>query len=97
MIMMTTTTERTSATHPPAASNLRLYLIAFLATAYLLAWWLFGGRTPASHSDLVPSEPAPETSRGPRVAAWYHDIPPSQRPAVDLPAGWHIVTVQAPG
>jgi hypothetical protein len=92
---MTTTTERPPA-HATRASNLRLYLIAFLATVYVMAWWLFGARAPATSAELPVTEPAREASLQPRVVAWFDDLPPAQRPAVALPPGWHVAERTAP-
>jgi hypothetical protein len=81
---MTATTERRRA---PGAGALRLYLLALLAAAYVVTWWLLARRAtvgPAA-SDEVPEVPARR-----RAATWFHDLPASERPVVDLPAGWHI-------
>ena len=94
--MTTTERSRPSPSRTLGASNLRLSLAAFLATVYVLAWWLFGARTPA-RADADPAlAPALETNGQPRLAAWFHDIPAGQRPAAQLPAGWHIVERAAP-
>ena len=96
--MNTTTTERPrpSPAHAARGSNLRLYLIAFLATAYVMAWWLFGARAPATSAQLPVTEPVRDASLQPRVVAWFDDLPPAQRPAVVLPPGWHVAERTAP-
>jgi len=95
---MTTMTERPrpSPAHATRASNLRLYLIAFLATVYVMAWWRFGTRAPATSAELPVTEPAREARLQPRVVAWFDDLPPAQRPAVALPPGWHVAERAAP-
>lgn len=85
-----TTTERAPAARPITASQLRSYLVALLAGAYLLAWWRLGA--PA----FLVSEPLPTTSpvtelAPPRSTVWLTDLPPSSRPPVSVPAGWHVV------
>lgn len=93
--MRKTERSRPSPTPVVGATTLRLYLTAFLAATYVVAWWLFGGRTPRSAAE--PSvAPAIDTSGEPRLAAWFHALPPSQRPHVDVPAGWHIAESAAP-
>jgi hypothetical protein len=93
MTTMTTTTERRRASSPGAmsASIVRLYLIALLATAYVVAWWLLGVRTPANlDQEARTLEPTPETSAEHGMATWFHDLPAAERPVVIVPAGWHI-------
>lgn len=97
---MTTTTKterpRPSATGGAGATTLRLYLVAFLAAAYVFAWWLFGARAPARAAAAVAVAPALETLREPRLATWFHDLAPTERPHVAVPAGWHIADTTAP-
>lgn len=90
-----TTTERASRA-VAGPSTLRLYLVALLAAAYFVAWWLLGIRAPA-RSDAAPiTGTTRETSAAPAVATWFHDLPAAKRPLVDLPAGWHIADPTAP-
>jgi hypothetical protein len=91
MTMRTTDPPRSSS-KVTGATNLQLYLVALLASTYVAAWWVFGASAPAA-STSTPEPPAAralEIERQPRVAAWFHDLPPALRPPVDLPAGWHI-------
>jgi hypothetical protein len=99
---MATTTERQrrSSKGAVAASSLRLYLGALLAAAYVGAFGLFGLRPPArSDQETRALEAAPQTSPGQAMIVWFHDLPATQRPAVKLPAGWHIAdrTPSSPG
>lgn len=89
---MTTTIERprSSPTRATGAPNLRLYLIALLASVYVLAWWAFGTRAPARSAELPLIDPVPDPRAQQQVATWYQDLRPSARPPVQLPAGWHI-------
>jgi hypothetical protein len=71
--------------------NIRLYLIAFLASGYAFAWWLFAARSPAATTTELHISRAPEIDeRQPRVAVWLYDLPAERQPQVELPAGWHI-------
>lgn len=89
--MTTTTTEPPRPPEKPTeATNLRLYLVAFLASAYVAAWWLFGARAPAAPTPEPPVARAQQIEGQPRHATWFADLPPTQRPQVDVPAGWHI-------
>lgn len=90
---MTTTTEgpRPSLAHAARPSSLRLYLTAFLATAYVMAWWLLGVRSRATSAEPHVTEPAHDASVRPRVVAWFDDLPLAQRPPVALPPGWHVI------
>lgn len=92
-----TTTERPRASRAVAGpGTLRLYLVALLAAAYFVAWWLLGIRAPA-RSDAPPiTGTTPQTSATPAIATWFHDLPAAKRPFVDLPAGWHIADPTAP-
>ncbi len=95
---MTTTTERPGPSlsrHATGVSNLKLYLIALLATAYVLAWWLFGARAADSSAAAPAIEASSEPSGQPR-SAWFHDLPTAERPVVEVPAGWHIADRTAP-
>lgn len=90
---MATTTERRRPSSKGAmdASNLRLYLIALLAAAYVGAWCLLGLGPPAkSEEEARALETVPQTSREHGMAIWFHDLPAAERPVVNLPAGWHI-------
>lgn len=89
MVMTTTEPPRRSPS-PTGATNLRRYLVGLLASAYVLAWCLFSARAPAGSTMAPPPTRTPELDRQPRLAAWFHDLPPAQRPQVDVPAGWHI-------
>ncbi len=81
--------SRPSPTRVVGATTLRLYLMAFLAATYVLAWWLLGARAPRTAA-VTSLAPAIDTRGEPRLAAWFHALPPSERPRVDAPAGWHI-------
>ncbi len=92
MASVTTTTRRPRVSPGRAIGvpNLRLYLIAFLASVYVLAWWTFGARASARAAEIPRIDPAPEPRARQQAATWYQDLPPSVRPAVQLPAGWSI-------
>jgi hypothetical protein len=92
-----TTTERPRAPSSSAtnASPLRLYLVAFLATAYVVVWWWLGARAPSESAELGVLEPAPEASARP-ATAWLDELSPAERAAVQPPPGWHIVDRTAP-
>ncbi|MEZ4446338.1 MAG: hypothetical protein R3B72_45085 [Polyangiaceae bacterium] len=68
-------------------TDLRLSLIALLASVYVSAWWAFGAHAPSPTASLPPEAPTPEP---PQVPTWYPDVPPAARPAVQVPAGWRI-------
>lgn len=89
---MTTMIERPRASSSGAmgASNMRHYLIALLAAAYVVAWWLLGIRASATPDEALAIEPTPEASAEPAIVTWFHDLPPANRPVVNLPAGWRI-------
>lgn len=90
----TPTIEAPRAASPSAV---RAGLIALLAGAYVIAAWAFAGRpappattsAPKAASATASPTPAlpPTPSRGP---VWYEDLPPAERPTVNLPAGWRI-------
>lgn len=91
-----------ASTEPPArrggGSTVRHYLIAALASAYVIAWWAFGRRTSAPVPPQPTLDAAPPASVLSPVATWYQDLPPSARPPIALPAGWHVAerTTAAP-
>lgn len=76
----------------PVGMNLRLYLLAFLAGAYVLAWAFFSARGPA-HAPSVGHDL--DFDEPPRAATWLSDLPPALRPTVQVPPGWHLVEVAA--
>lgn len=86
---MTTTERARTASRRAAssASSVRSYLIAVLATGYVAAWWWLGTPAPAgatgSSAEPVTTTPAPLT-------VWFDALPPTARPVVSVPAGWHI-------
>lgn len=67
----------------------RLYLLAFLAAGYVMAWWRFGAPAPRGAATLPVPALAP-ASAPPRTAAWFHELPPAARPPVTIPAGWRL-------
>lgn len=91
-MIMTTTIERPGAspTRATGAPHPKLSLIALLASVYVFAWWAFGVRVPARSAEPLAIAPGPEPRAQRPVATWYQDLPPSARPPVQLPAGWHI-------
>jgi len=108
MTTMTTEHRPLPRARPSAMRDLRGYLIAVLAMAYLIAWWAFGTGAPRSATPIgVPPEPGPGTvpelasgtaaAHSPTVATWYSDLPASRRPAIHLPLGWHMAAATAPG
>jgi len=89
--MTTTSSGNTSVRRPGPLANLKLYLMAFLASAYLVIWWSLGSRLPSSNTEGVPaaSPPVGDTHRT-GAAVWYSDLPPSVRPRLQLPPQWRI-------
>lgn len=89
---MTTPTKRLLASPPGAVGTreLRLYLIALLAAAYVTAWWHLGLRAPTKPTDAGAIELPPAASAAHGIATWFYDLPAAERPVVNLPAGWHI-------
>ena len=83
-----TTIER-ARSHP----NLRVYLVALLASVYSLAWWTFGIRAPLRSAERASLHPVVVRGAQPEVATWYRELPPAA-PPVQLPAGW-IIAEQA--
>lgn len=92
-----TTTDRPRASRViTGPGTLRLYLVALLAAAYFVAWWLLGIRAPA-RPDAAPSTGTkPQANAAPAVATWFHELPAAKRPFVDLPPGWRIADPTAP-
>lgn len=85
---MTTTERARPATKPiSSASNLRSYLIAFLATGYVGVWWCLGA--PARRGAAPSSVESIATTRSPQTV-WLDELPSAARPAVSVPAGWHL-------
>jgi hypothetical protein len=91
---MTTTERPVASPHAMSAGNLRLYLTAFLGTAYVIAWWLFGAR-PVGSAEQSVAEPMRGSSMQTPRTAWFGDLPPAERPIVELPPGWHIAAPTA--
>jgi hypothetical protein len=87
----TTERRRPSSKGTTDAGNLKLYLIALLAAAYVGAWYLLGLPPPAkSEEEAQPLKTALQTSPEHGMAIWFHDLPAADRPVVHLPAGWHV-------
>jgi hypothetical protein len=84
--MTTTEAPRPGRPRTSGMHDLRLYLLALLALAYLVAWGAFGTR---------PGRAALETSPQPRQAIWYEDLPPAERPTIQLPRGWRLAARSA--
>ncbi|MBK7079011.1 MAG: hypothetical protein IPH44_42775 [Myxococcales bacterium] len=98
---MTTTDERPARRGPRwnvDGRALRLWTISGLATTYLVAWWCFApAPTTAPVADEPLPAPVPTATAAPiPPAVWWHDLPPSERPAIALPSGW-VVTATKPG
>lgn len=87
-------TDRPSPKPPRSTREHKRWLVAALATGYVVAWWRFAATStwrPASE------EPAPERQVArPGAVRWLHELPPGQRPWVQPPAGWQVVTELAP-
>lgn len=78
------------------AADLKRYLLASLAAAYTLAWWSFGSRAPTAASEQAQVAQSPSDARQPAPrTAWYDELPLSQKPPVQLPAGWQIASGSA--
>jgi hypothetical protein len=90
-MIMTTDHPRSTRTRPSGTRDLRLCLAALLAMVYLIAWWAFGSRSQrATATTEAPAVlPTPAQSR---LAIWYGDLAPSERPAIHLPAGWQLAS-----
>lgn len=99
--MKTTERQPKAQARSSSPSPVRAYLIAWLATAYVAAWWWLGAPTSslASKPSPTPSEPPlsiePSPKPGRRVV-WLSDLPPAARPTVVLPQGFHLVGRGAP-
>ena len=87
--MTTTDRARTASTRVRSASSVRSYLIAFLATGYVAAWWWLGTPAPAGAGATGSSSEPVTAKRTPRTV-WFDELPPTARPVVSVPAGWHI-------
>ena len=72
------------------ALELRLYLVAVLASVYVLTFRAVGGGHDASTSPAAPTAPHPVTSLPPAV--WLDQLPVAQRPVVVPPPGWRIAS-----
>lgn len=51
--------------------TLQLYLLAALASVYVLAWWALGNRTPQRAAAQITLAPAPPTVRIALPAGWH--------------------------
>lgn len=100
--MKTTEREPKAQARSSSPSPVRAYLVAWLATSYVAAWWWFGA--PASSTGKKPG-PAPSmdhvsaAERLPelgRRAVWLSDLPSSARPLVVAPRGWHLADRNPP-
>lgn len=88
-----TTTEHGVGTPRVAPSSvaLRQYLLAALATIYLIAWFLFAARTPTKPAQPVSIEsPTNAILVSSTPVAWWHELPPATRAALKLPAGFRV-------
>jgi hypothetical protein len=85
--MTTTKHARTASTRVSAMSSVRAYLIAFLATGYVAAWWWLGTPAPAGATG---ASAQPETAKRAPRTVWFDELPTTARPVVSAPAGWHI-------
>ena len=78
------------------AADLKRYLLASLAAAYTLAWWSFGSRAPIDSPEQAQVAPSPRKLQQPAPrTAWYDELPKSQKPPVQVPAGWQIASRSA--
>ncbi len=94
--MTTTERPRAAARITLGAADLKRYLLASLAAAYTLAWWSFGSRAPIDSTEQAQAAPSPGRTPEPAAkTAWYDELPMSQQPPVQLPAGWRIVSRSA--
>lgn len=86
-----TTTERPSATRDPRGADLRPYLVALLATGYVLTWFLLDAPVaPSAPPSVGAARPAVAASRPAPSAVWIDELPAGARPVVSLPAGFRI-------
>lgn len=79
----------------------RLYVVAALATIYVISWRVLerGGAAPAPTSAPLEASPQlaiepPRRLPSPR-AIWLDDVPVSERPALSPPPGWVVTTRDA--
>ena len=95
------TTERRGAPRPKPRIDLsslewRLLLTAALAATYAFAWFELGAALPASavRGTVELRDRADATAPG--SAVWLMDLPPGDRPAVEIPAGWALASPVQP-
>lgn len=91
-----TKNARSARRRPADPGDLRLYIAAILALAYLIAWWAFAPRGSNAKPDASAPPPATRPVMTPPSVQWYGQLAPSQRPALSLPPGWQIVTTTPP-
>lgn len=85
-------TERAAARRPwieLGARELRALLVSLLAGVYLAVW-------PSLAAPPAPATPAPAATIGRTDTVWLDRLPPSERPAVDVPAGWTLASSTLP-
>lgn len=75
-------------TSPISALELRLYLVTFLAVVYTISWSAIDPPA-ATSAELSARDPEPQRF------VWIDALPPPQRPAVALPAGWQLASEPA--
>jgi hypothetical protein len=95
------TTERRGDPKPKPRLDLsalewRLLLTAALAATYVLAWFEFRTSLPASAVRGMVERRSQGDLTAPGSAVWLTDLPPGERPAVELPPGWTLASPVAP-
>ena len=76
-----------------SASEARLYIVAVLASLYVIGWRALERPAPAVATPHRAPAPAPEPT--PARAVWLDDVPVAERPALIPPLGWAVATRDA--
>lgn len=91
------TTERRGEPRPKPRLDLsalewRLLLTVALAITYVFAWFEFRTALPASALRGTAERRNQGEATAPGSSVWLTDLPPGERPAVELPAGWTLAS-----
>lgn len=69
------------------ALELRLYVAAVLAIAYVVSWRVIGGVGAPNEAPI----PAPPVAGPPRYV-WLEHLPVAARPVIQIPTGWRLAS-----